>query len=361
MQFVAQQRQQFLPASVADDQPLLALPCHVAHGDVGQRVGVVDAGAAGQREEVGGELADGELQERDRPAAPIAEAQLHMVIRPELQICDAAGLVGQQGEELVEVLRRRVVGAGRADHKDAVKAEPLLQRAQGVDLARDADHRDAAVAGRARRLQQGEQRRVAHPHAPALCHARGLRHQHRDRTPGVVRVRRHREHGIDGTGFQQALGDAGGDAGPLRAGLRRCEGGAHHASVRAEEQLVWTGGIAGAAVHAGFEAGVVGRDELAGGAAIAGGAAAGDAAIRAQAARGWVGHGRCPNGRGGGHGRGFTPFLSACTEMAVRLSSPPWVARTVTAAPGTSRLRSPGIMPTTRTSGATSISCSPPG
>jgi DNA-binding transcriptional LysR family regulator len=38
---------------------------HVAHGDVGQHVGVVHAGAAGQREEVGRQLRDRQLQEGD--------------------------------------------------------------------------------------------------------------------------------------------------------------------------------------------------------------------------------------------------------------------------------------------------------
>jgi DNA-binding transcriptional LysR family regulator len=52
------------PAVVAHDQPLVAIAAHVAHGDVGQAVGVIDAGLAGQREEIGRQLRDRQAQER---------------------------------------------------------------------------------------------------------------------------------------------------------------------------------------------------------------------------------------------------------------------------------------------------------
>jgi hypothetical protein len=135
---------------------------------------------------------------------------------------------------------------------------------------------------------------VTHAHAAALRHAGGVGHQHRHRPPAIVRVRRHGQNGINRAGLQQALADAGGDAGPLRAGQAVHHGGPQHAAERAEEQLVGTLRVAGAAVHPGLGSGIVGVDELARLAAALRVFAAGDAAIGAQPARRGLFQGRCP-------------------------------------------------------------------
>ena len=57
---------------------------------------------------------------------------------------------------------------------------------------------------------------------------------------------------------------------------------------------------------------------------------------------------------------GFTPSFSACTDRAVSLPSSAFTANTSTAAPGLSKLRSPGMRLTMRASGPTSMACSPP-
>jgi hypothetical protein len=103
-------------------------------------------------------------------------------------------------------------------------------------------------------------------------------------TPAVVRIGGHGQHRIDRAGFQQSFGNACGDAGPLRAGTRWIERCPHHAPVRAEVHLVRARRVARAAMHPGFQAGVVGLDELAGLAAALRVVAARDAAVGAQVA-----------------------------------------------------------------------------
>ena len=119
----------------------------------------------------------------------------------------------------------------------------------------------------------------------------GAGDQDRHGPPAIGRVGRHGEHGGDGGGFQQAFGDAGGDAGPLRAGCGSGEAGAEHGLEGAEMQLVRAGRVAGAAVDPGFGRGIVGLDELAGGGAGLCVGHAGDAAIGAQASGGGVSEG----------------------------------------------------------------------
>ena len=200
----------------------------------------------------------------------------------------------------MEPLGGRVVRAGRADDIEPLEPQLLLQRAQRVDLAGNADHREPPEAARARRLQQRQQRRVAHPHAAALRHAGGLGHQHRHRAPVVGGVGRHGQHRVDRAGLQQALGDPRGDAGPLRARARPREGGAQHAAERAEVLLVGAGGIARRPCTRASSAGIIRLDELAGLAAAFRLGAAGDAAIGAKPPPDGRGQRRRPDGRGGG-------------------------------------------------------------
>ena len=132
-----------------------------------------------------------------------------------------SGLVGQQVEKLVEALRCRVVGAGRSHHIEPLEAQALLERPQGIDLAGNADDGEALEAPRPRWLQESKERRISHPHAPALRHALGLGDEDGNRPPFVLGVGRHRQHSLDRACFEKALGDAGRDPGPLcaRAGL----------------------------------------------------------------------------------------------------------------------------------------------
>ena len=90
-QFVAQQRDQFFAALVAHQQPLLALPGHIAHGDVRQHVGVIDAGAARQRKKVRRQFRDRQLQKRNQFRAPVMEAQLDVIVGAEFQIGNGFG------------------------------------------------------------------------------------------------------------------------------------------------------------------------------------------------------------------------------------------------------------------------------
>ena len=85
------QLEKFRTAVVAHQQPLLALSAHVAHGDVGQHIGVVDAGPAGEREEIARQFRDRQLQEGDLAHPPVAEAQLHVIVGTELEIGDGVG------------------------------------------------------------------------------------------------------------------------------------------------------------------------------------------------------------------------------------------------------------------------------
>ncbi len=97
--FAADQVEHLGAAGVAHQQPLRPGPAHVAHGDVGQHVRVVDAGAAGEREEVGRQLRDRQLQERDQPLAAVGVAQLDPEVGAELEIGDRVGIVVEQVEE----------------------------------------------------------------------------------------------------------------------------------------------------------------------------------------------------------------------------------------------------------------------
>ena len=142
--------------------------------------------------------------------------------------------------------------------------------------------RDVGEDARKGRLQQRQQRRIAHLHAAAARHVGRVRHQCRHRAPAVVGVVRHRQHRVDGTRLEQALGQAGRDAAPLRTGAGCGEARAQHAAQRAEVQLAGPARVARPPVHTRFEARVVGGDELAGTAAAVRVAAARDAAIGAQ-------------------------------------------------------------------------------
>jgi hypothetical protein len=218
-----------------------------------------------------------------------------------------AGSGLKKRQELVEPLGRGVVRAGRADDVEGVEAELVLQRAERIDLARDADDGEPLEALGSGRLEQGEQRRIAHPHATALRHAFGPGDDDRDRAPAVVGVGGHRENGVDHAGFEQALADPGRDAGPLGTVFRRLQRCPEHPSIGAEEALVAQVGVPGPAVQPGLESRIVGLDELAGPAARLGLAAPRDPAIGAEASGCGRAHGRRPDGRrcrrGAGLGR----------------------------------------------------------
>ena len=156
-----------------------------------------------------------------------------------------------------------------------------FQGAQRIDLAGNADHRDALMASRRSRFQKGEQRRIAHAHAAAGGHAFCLRHQHRHGLPFVIRVRRHGQHGGHRARFQQLFSQARGDAGPLRAGLRRLQRCAQHLPEGAEMQFIRARRFSRAAMHRRFQARVIRLDELAGSAACLGVFQARNTAIRA--------------------------------------------------------------------------------
>ena len=136
-------RQQFLAAFVAHQQPLFALAAHVAHGDVGQHVRVVDAGAARQREEIRRQAAKSAAAGKESPGSAVRKAQFDLEVRAEFEVRDRLRARRQQRQELVEALGGGVVGARRADHVDALEAKFQLERTQGVDLAGNADDRDA--------------------------------------------------------------------------------------------------------------------------------------------------------------------------------------------------------------------------
>ena len=179
-------------------------------------------------------------------------------------------------------LGRRVVGTGRPHDVNSLEAQFGFERAQGIDLTGNTDDRDLAMARRPRGLQQGEQRRVAHAHAAALRHIRRARHQNGHGPPAVVGVRRHGEHGVDGAGFQQSLGDAGRDARPLRAGERSRERRARYAQEWTEKQFVRPRRVARAAMNSLFHSFVIRIDELAGAPAPTGIIRARHATVRAK-------------------------------------------------------------------------------
>ena len=72
-----------LVALVAHQQPLLALADHVADRDVGQHIGVVDAGTAGHRKEVGRQFRQRQLPERYGPRAAVVIAHLDVTVSEE--------------------------------------------------------------------------------------------------------------------------------------------------------------------------------------------------------------------------------------------------------------------------------------
>ena len=157
---VTEQIEQRFAARVAHDQPLLAFTRHVADGDVGEHVGVVHAGPAGEGEEIRRQLGQWQHQERHGFDAPVRESQLHVVIGAEFEVGDAVGIFGDQAKELVKPLGRGVVRAGCSYDVDLLEAELPLKGAQGKDLAGDADQGDFRKAACTGGLQQGEQRRA---------------------------------------------------------------------------------------------------------------------------------------------------------------------------------------------------------
>ena len=223
-----------------------------------------------------------------------------MVVGTELQIADGLGRRIEQRQELVEPLGGRVVRAGRADDIEPLQAELFLERPERIDLAGNPDHREPLEAGSTGGLEQGQQRRIAHPHAAALRHAGRVGDDHRDRSPAIVWVRRHGEHRVDRLGREQALAEPRCDPGPLRPFARRYERCLEHAPVGAEEPLVATLRVARTAMHLGLEPGIIRLDELTRPAAILGARCARDAAIGAE-----------PRGAAAANGGAQTPGCAA--------------------------------------------------
>ena len=120
------QRQQFRPTRIAHHQPLIAIATHIAHRDIGQPVGVIDAGFTRHREKIGGQLADGQRQKRHKSdRAAIVKAQLYFEISAKFQITYGFGFGLQQVQKTVEIFGGGVVGTRRADDIDPL--EPQLR------------------------------------------------------------------------------------------------------------------------------------------------------------------------------------------------------------------------------------------
>ena len=166
----------------------------------------------------------------------------------------------------MKVFCARVVGAGRADHRQRcqpLRPEICLQLTYRVHLTRDPDDRETGQSARKRRLHQRDQRGVAHTHAPALVQRRGVRHDGRHRSPAIGRVPGHGQHGIDFAPLQQPRRQLGGDAGPLRALERRFEPCLPHGVMHAKKAFV-AARFAYPPVHTPFDTGIVRAHKLAG-------------------------------------------------------------------------------------------------
>jgi hypothetical protein len=170
-----------------------------------------------------------------RDWAAIVKAEFHPVVSTELQIAYRLGSGVEQVQEGMEGLGRRVVGTGRADDVKPVQIQRLLHRAQGINLAGNSDHRDAAVASLPCRLQKGEGGGKAHAHAPAGGKGGGVGDDDGQRFPPIRRVGHDGQHAVDCVGLQQARGDAGGYAGPLRTGGSGNKPRPVHRQIGAEE------------------------------------------------------------------------------------------------------------------------------
>ena len=157
-QRVAEKAHELLTALVAHDQPLLAFAAHIADRQITEGIRVVDAGAAGEGKEIPRQLGNRQREKRDQPLPAIIKAQLDPEIGAELEIGDRLRRGIQQLEEVVEILRGRIIGAGRADDVELLEAELGFQRAQGVYLAGNADQRDPLEPARGHLFHQGDER-----------------------------------------------------------------------------------------------------------------------------------------------------------------------------------------------------------
>ena len=276
-------RKHFSTAMVARDDPLIAIPTHVAHRDIGQTIGVIDTGLTRHRKEVAWQFRDRQFQERHEfGRTPIIKAHFHPVVGPKLQVRYRLGLWVEQSQKGMEAFGRGIVRTWRADDIDPAKAKRRLDRAQRIDLARDADDGDALMPRYRRRFEGGQSRRIAHAHTPALRQRCGVGDDHGFRPPAVMRISAHGEHGIDLAPAQEIGGKCRGDPAPLRPVCGRVQPQALHRKGDPKECLIPQGGVGHAPMHAMLGAGIIGLDELTGLSTGAPIAHAADAAIGAK-------------------------------------------------------------------------------
>ena len=92
---------------------MIAIAAHIAYGDSGQPVGVIDAGLASHRKEIGAEFGYRQAEERHGfGLAAIVKAQLDLIVGAKLQIADAVRIGVQQRQKLVEIGGGGGVGSG---------------------------------------------------------------------------------------------------------------------------------------------------------------------------------------------------------------------------------------------------------
>ena len=119
-------------------------------------------------------------------------AQLHVVVRTKFEVTDVLRAIAEQVQKGMKIFGGGVVRARCANDIQGLQTlfcfELWFDRAQGINLAGNANHRQAFVPLCQRRFYQTQQRPIAHAHASALRHVAGLRDHHWARFPSVVWV-----------------------------------------------------------------------------------------------------------------------------------------------------------------------------
>ena len=119
-------------------------------------------------------------------------AQLHMVVRTKFEVADVLRAIAEQVQKGMKIFGGGVVRARRANDIQGLQTllcfELWFDRAQGINLAGNANHRQAFMPLCQGRFHQAQQRPIAHAHASALRHVAGLRDHHWAWFPSVVRI-----------------------------------------------------------------------------------------------------------------------------------------------------------------------------